>query len=73
MLFQVIYTKILESPWLFRKKALNPTQDKKSHFFGHKEIKLQMVYSKRGVVRANGADGIKIILALVSDLYVWDN
>ena len=67
MRLQVIYTKTLESPRLFRRKTLNTTQGK-----GVTPLATKEQSCKRGTVGARGASGIKIILTLLGDLRVWD-
>ena len=78
MRLQVIYMEALESPRLFRRKALNSIQGKGS--FDCLVATLVLVPTKakeernckRGTVGARGAGGIEIILALLGGLRVWD-
>ena len=57
----------LESPRLFRRKTLNSTEGKRATSLATKKQSC-----KRGAVGACGAGGIKIILALLGGLRVWD-
>ena len=66
MQLQVVYTKALESPRLFRKKALNSTQGKGATPLATKEQSC-----KRDAIGACGAGDIKIIFALLGGLRVW--
>ena len=68
MRLQVVYLETLESPRLFHRKTLNSTQGKGATPLATKEQSC-----KRGAVGTCGAGGIKIILALLGGLRVWDN